>query len=106
MYAHHEKYNSSPPYSSVSNPVPCGAMVAVTFPEGGSAVVLFTCPLDSSEVGTGDKFPHPIIRFIPHAHLAETFDVEPSKDYYDRYENNAQIRLTKIEKSLIDDYKI
>lgn len=57
-------------------------------------------------VGTGDKFPHPIIRFIPHAHLAEIFDVEPSKIDYDRYENNAQIRLTKIEKSLINDYKI
>jgi hypothetical protein len=54
MYAHHEKNNSSPPYSSVSNPVPCGAMVAVTFPEGGSAVVLFTCPLDSSEVTFSD----------------------------------------------------
>jgi hypothetical protein len=29
-------------------------MVAVTFPEGGSAVVLFTCPLDSSEVTFSD----------------------------------------------------
>jgi hypothetical protein len=57
-------------------------------------------------VGTGEKFPHPIIGFIPHAQLAKIFDVEPTKDEYEKYENNAEIRLEKIQKSIINDYNI
>lgn len=55
-------------------------------------------------VGTGGEFPHPLIRFIPPLHLSEIYEVEPTKNQYELYETNVQIRLNKIEKSLVSDY--
>jgi hypothetical protein len=58
-------------------------------------------------VGTGEEFPNPLIRFIYNKPLEDgVLDDEPTKDHYIRYENNAQIRLKKIEKSLMSDYKL
>jgi 20S proteasome alpha/beta subunit len=58
-------------------------------------------------VGTGGDRPHPQVRFIPDEKPSEQiFDYPPSTDQYERYENNAQARLTKIEKSLISDYEL
>jgi 20S proteasome alpha/beta subunit len=57
-------------------------------------------------VGTGDEFPNPLIRFVTPRHLEEISKVEPTKNDYARYENNAKIRLEKIQKSIIGDYKI
>jgi 20S proteasome alpha/beta subunit len=57
-------------------------------------------------VGTGEEFPHPLIRFVTPGYLEEISKVEPTENDYKRYENNAQIRLNKIEKSLVSDYEL
>ncbi len=58
-------------------------------------------------VGTGEGFTNPLIRFIPNKSYANSkSDGEPTDDDYTRYEKNAHIRLNKIEKSLVSDYKL
>ncbi len=57
-------------------------------------------------VGTGEEFPDPLIRFIPNTPYPNgRVDGEPTNDDYKRYERNAQLRLDKVEKSLINDYR-
>ncbi|MGC1133027.1 MAG: hypothetical protein WA941_09400 [Nitrososphaeraceae archaeon] len=58
-------------------------------------------------VGTGGDRPHPQVRFIPDEKpLEEIYDYPPTIDQYETYELNAKIRLEKIQKSIMNDYKI
>jgi hypothetical protein len=53
-------------------------------------------------VGTGQDKPYPQIRFIPDGES----DYRPSEEDYRRYDYNAQRRLKKVERSLINDYNL
>lgn len=58
-------------------------------------------------VGTGGDRPHPQAHFIPDEKPSEEiYDYPPTIDQYETYELNAKIRLEKIQKSIVNDYKI
>jgi hypothetical protein len=57
-------------------------------------------------VGTGEDRPHPQIILIPDRLENDRYDYPPSAEDFERYEDNTQERLKRIEYSSVHDYTL